>query len=110
MAAIYWEVNDPVNGFEVRSRALTFQVRIVVQTLKYFLVVKYFQVLLYTITAFLGLFLIVARRKLSIFGCAELGGPTGSKYFSAGFLFFLWLVFIVFNSLRAYGVIESPLP
>ena len=68
------------------------------------------QVLLYTITAFLGLFLLVLRRKLSMFGCAELGGPTVSKYLSAGFLFALWLVFIVFNTLRAYGVIESPLP
>ena len=67
-----------------------------------------FQILLYTIVSFVGLTLICFRRKLTFFGKAELGGPTVPKYISAGFLFSLWLVFIVVSCLRAYGVIESP--
>ena len=67
-----------------------------------------FQILLYTIVAFLGLTLICIRRKSSFFCNAELGGPTVPKYISATFLFLLWVAFIVISCLRAYGLIESP--
>ena len=65
--------------------------------------------LLYTVVAVLGLGLIVARRRLTVFGKAELGGETGMKYLSGFILFFLWVTFITLNSLNAYGVIKNPL-
>ena len=61
---------------------------------------------IYAISAFLGLGLICLRRNLAFFGRAELGGPTGPKYLSAVILFSLWVAFIIINILRAYDYIN----
>ena len=108
VASIYWEYYDPVQGFEVGSRAIIFQVSLPLCLFKHDQC-TYFpccQVVIYAISAFLGLGLICLRRNLAFFGRAELGGPTGPKYFSAVILFSLWLAFIIINILRAYDYIN----
>ena len=90
VASIYWEVNNPLVGFQVPSGGLSFQV------------------VIYTICSVTGLTLIVMRRKMDLFGRAELGGVTSMKYVSAGILFGLWVLFIILNSLNAYGIIKNP--
>nr|KAG5714622.1 hypothetical protein BaRGS_000110 [Batillaria attramentaria] len=62
-----------------------------------------FSVTLYVISAVLAICLLLARRYLGIFGKAELGGPTGTKWMSAIFLGTLWLFYVVLSSLQAYG-------
>ena len=64
---------------------------------------------MYLIVAVLGLSLIMARRYLSVFGEAELGGPTVPKYWSAGAMAVLYIVFLGAISLNAYDVLPNPL-
>jgi len=49
------------------------------------------------------LFAILLLRRILIGG--ELGGPTVSKYISAGFCVLLWLVYIVLCTMKAYRFI-----
>jgi len=67
-----------------------------------------FSVMLYTITALTAITLLMIRRKLSVFGNAELGGPVGAKYVSGAILVLLWCLYVILSSLQAYGKIESP--
>jgi len=48
-------------------------------------------------------FIILVTRRLVIGG--ELGGPAWSARLSAAMLVALWLVYVVFSSLKAYGQI-----
>jgi hypothetical protein len=48
-------------------------------------------------------FMILIARRFIIGG--ELGGPKTSAYFSAFILFSLWVIYILFSSLKAYGII-----
>jgi solute carrier family 8 (sodium/calcium exchanger) len=67
-----------------------------------------FSVMLYSIAACIGIALFMVRRNMSLFGNAELGGPTGPKYASAFFLVGLWCTYILLASLQAYGYITAP--
>jgi hypothetical protein len=46
-------------------------------------------------------FIILGVRRFAVGG--ELGGPPFSKYLSAVMLVCLWLIYIIFSSLKAYG-------
>jgi|TARA_B110000503_G_C6977111_1_gene341638 magnesium/proton exchanger len=61
-----------------------------------------FSVMLFLITSVICFAVLIARRK--IIG-GELGGPRTSAYASAAFMFSLWLIYIIFSSLKAYGAI-----
>jgi solute carrier family 8 (sodium/calcium exchanger) len=65
--------------------------------------------LAFSVALFLGTsslcFLILGLRRATLGG--ELGGPKGVKYLSSFILFLLWVTYVVFSSLRAYGVIEG---
>jgi hypothetical protein len=63
---------------------------------------------MYMIVAITGLAIIVARRYMTYFGKAELGGPTGAKYLSSGALFLLYFLFLAIISLNSYGLITNP--
>lgn len=63
-----------------------------------------FSVMLFLITS-LTCFLVLGLRRALIGG--ELGGPKVLKYITAVFLVSLWLVYVVFSSLRAYDIIEG---
>ncbi|KAL1129071.1 hypothetical protein AAG570_013603 [Ranatra chinensis] len=65
-----------------------------------------FSVLLYSIAAVLAMTLILARRNLSFFGKAEIGGPAIGKYFSASFLITLWILYIILSYLQIAGHIK----
>lgn len=61
-----------------------------------------FSVTIYTVFSLISIALLFARRYLPIFGRAELGGPTLSKWLSAIFLVFLWFFYILLSSLQAH--------
>ena len=61
-----------------------------------------FSVMLFLLTSVLCFIILVARRF--IIG-GELGGPKVSAYLSAALLFSLWVVYIVFSTLKAYSII-----
>jgi len=65
-----------------------------------------FSVLIYSIVAFAALALFLLRRYLSVFGKAELGGPTISKWICGIFLVILWFVYVILSTLRAYNYIS----
>lgn len=67
-----------------------------------------FSVLLYSIAAILAIALLMLRRKLAIFGNAELGGTVGPKYVSGAILVVLWFSYVLLSSLQAYGKITAP--
>jgi len=67
-----------------------------------------FSVLLYSITAILAICLLMLRRKLSLFGQAELGGAVGPKYVSGAILVLLWFTYVLMSSLQAYEQISAP--
>lgn len=50
-------------------------------------------------------FMILGLRRATLGG--ELGGPPGTRYLSAFICVTLWLIYVFFSSLRAYGVIEG---
>ena len=64
--------------------------------------------MMYMIVAVCSLAIIVARRYFNMFGKAELGGPTTSKYISTTALVSLYGLFLVVISLKAYGIIANP--
>ncbi|KAF4518915.1 hypothetical protein B566_EDAN006753 [Ephemera danica] len=64
-----------------------------------------FSVMVFTLVAILAIIVLILRRKLTLFGKAELGGPFWPKMFSVGFLISLWLLYIVLSSLQAYKII-----
>ena len=84
-------LQNPEKGFEVNAGTLSFSV------------------IVYTTCAIAAVALLMVRRFLPIFGKAELGGPRVTKYISAGFFLFLWLLYIVLSILQCYGYITSPL-
>ncbi|KAK2711298.1 hypothetical protein QYM36_012474 [Artemia franciscana] len=66
-----------------------------------------FGVVVFTVFAILTITLLVSRRKLNIFGRAELGGPKVTKYISCSILFLLWIIYILLSSFLAYGYIPG---
>jgi hypothetical protein len=58
--------------------------------------------MLFLITSIICFLILIARRK--IIG-GELGGPKASAYGSAFCMFLLWLIYVIFSSLKAYGAI-----
>jgi solute carrier family 8 (sodium/calcium exchanger) len=90
IATIYHAINNPERGFIVEAGAVTFSVFV------------------YTVCAVLGLGLIIMRRFLPAFGCAELGGNNALKYASSIFLVILWVVYVVMSALQSYEYISSP--
>ncbi|XP_075224296.1 sodium/calcium exchanger Calx-like isoform X1 [Lycorma delicatula] len=66
-----------------------------------------FSVLMYTIAALIAMALLLLRRNLTIFGKAELGGPRGTAFLSAGILIILWILYIVLSCLQISGTIEA---
>ena len=65
-----------------------------------------FSVAIFTVCCVICLVVLIMRRYLSVFGRGELGGPTVSKYLTAGFFLFLWLLYILLSSLQAYDHIK----
>ncbi|XP_014250861.1 sodium/calcium exchanger 2-like isoform X2 [Cimex lectularius] len=65
-----------------------------------------FSVLLYSICAIIAFVLLLARRNLSFFGKAEIGGPAAGRYTSAGLLISLWVTYIVLSYLQIHGTIK----
>jgi len=90
MASIYHAYMKTEGGFKVKDEALGFSV------------------LLYSITAILAIILLMLRRKLNIFGNAELGGTVTPKYVSGIILVLLWFSYVLLSSLQAYGKITAP--
>jgi len=60
-----------------------------------------FSVILFLSTSLIC-FAVLVIRRFAIGG--ELGGPKSSAYASAGFLVFLWLIYVVMSSLVTYKV------
>lgn len=88
IASIYWAIKEPETGFVVEAGALGFSVT------------------LYTICALIAIIFLIARRYLSLFGKAELGGNVVMKYVSGGFFILLWVLYVVLASLKAYDYIS----
>lgn len=47
------------------------------------------------------------RRRLALFGNAELGGVSNMKYVTGAFFISLWFFYIIISSLVSYDVIEA---
>lgn len=90
IASIYHEIYNPERGFQVEAGTLSFSV------------------IVYTCCAITAVIVFMARRFLSFAGNAELGGPNVTKYLSALFFIFLWLLYVVLSVLQSYGHINSP--
>ena len=60
-------------------------------------------VIVFTVCALVTIFLILVRRRM---GNEELGGAQTFKYACAGFLVFLWLVYVVVSCFATYGFIS----
>lgn len=63
-----------------------------------------FSVMLFLITSCIC-FIILGLRRATLGG--ELGGPAVVRYLSSFILFLLWVIYVFFSSLRAYGVIDG---
>ena len=61
-----------------------------------------FSVMLFLLTSICCFIILIARRL--VFG-GELGGPKVSAYLSAAVLVALWVIYILFSSLKAYALI-----
>ncbi|XP_029586784.1 sodium/calcium exchanger 3-like isoform X2 [Salmo trutta] len=85
IAAIYWHMQG--KQFVVEAGSLAFSVT------------------LYTIFAFLGVSVLLYRRRAHIGG--ELGGPRGHRLATSAFFFSLWFLYIFFSSMEAYCHIEG---
>lgn len=85
VATLYWQIKG--QPFVVEAGSLAFSV------------------LVFTVVGLTCLGLLFARRYLSFFGKGELGGPTLQKYFTSGFMTFLWLLYITLSALQAYEYI-----
>nr|XP_023399817.1 sodium/calcium exchanger 2 [Loxodonta africana] len=80
VAAVYWAAQG--RSFEVRTGTLAFSVT------------------LFTVFAFVGIAVLLYRRRPHIGG--ELGGPRGPKLATTALFLGLWLLYILFASLEAY--------
>ncbi|KAM7057551.1 sodium/calcium exchanger 2 isoform 3-T3 [Molossus nigricans] len=80
VAAVYWAVQG--RPFEVRTGTLAFSVT------------------LFTVFAFVGIAVLLYRRRPHIGG--ELGGPRGPKIATTALFLGLWFLYILFASLEAY--------
>lgn len=80
VAAVYWAVQG--RPFEVRAGTLAFSVT------------------LFTVFAFVGIAVLLYRRRPHIGG--ELGGPRGPKLATTALFLGLWFLYILFSSLEAY--------
>lgn len=63
-----------------------------------------FSVLLFLITS-LTCFFVLGLRRVMLGG--ELGGPPGLRKITAAFLGTLWVIYVIFSSLKAYDIIEG---
>lgn len=63
-----------------------------------------FSVMLFLITSVLC-FMVLGVRRYALGG--ELGGPKGSRYFSAFLCVSLWVIYTTFSTLKAYNVING---
>ncbi|KAM9224351.1 sodium/calcium exchanger 2 isoform 3-T3 [Dugong dugon] len=80
VAAVYWAAQG--RSFEVRTGTLAFSVT------------------LFTVFAFVGIAVLLYRRRPHIGG--ELGGPRGPKLATTALFLGLWFLYILFASLEAY--------
>ncbi|XP_046660345.1 sodium/calcium exchanger 3-like isoform X1 [Homalodisca vitripennis] len=64
-----------------------------------------FSVLMYSIAAIVAVCLLVLRRNLAVFGKAEIGGPSSTRYLSVFILVLLWVLYITLSCLHTYGII-----
>jgi solute carrier family 8 (sodium/calcium exchanger) len=55
--------------------------------------------------ALVAIAVMVMRRHKAVGG--ELGGPKKYKYLTSGFLFLLWVFYVIMSSLEAYGVVQG---
>lgn len=62
-------------------------------------------VVTYSICAVICIALLMVRRNSKFMGRAELGGPSGPKYFSGAFLIVLWFIYVLISSLVSYEII-----
>lgn len=62
-----------------------------------------FSVTLYSIVSLLAVALLVLRRQFSLFGRAELGGPTLTRYVTALILVMLWFTYVSLSAMQSYG-------
>lgn len=60
---------------------------------------------LFCVEALVTVVVLLARRSKHVGG--ELGGPTGLKYLTSGFLFFLWVFYLLMSTLEVYHVIQG---
>ena len=67
-----------------------------------------FSVALYTITAILGIMILMARRYIGFLGKAELGGPVLWKWVTFVLLIGMWMMYVLLSSLQVYGHINPP--
>lgn len=63
-----------------------------------------FSVMLFLMTS-LTCFLVLGVRRC-VYG-GELGGPPGTRLLSSIFLFCLWLVYVTFSTMKAYGAFQD---
>ena len=87
IAAIYWQIKS--QPFEVPPGSLAFSVT------------------LFTVCALICLSLLLLRRKMAVFGEAELGGPKTTKIACFGACVSLWFLYVLFSSLQSYGIIAG---
>ena len=64
-------------------------------------------VIIYAICATICLSFLVLRRRLPVFGKAELGGPGKAKYVTGVFFISLWFLYVIISSLVTYDVIDA---
>ena len=88
VAAIYHEIKGTTGGFQVDPGTLGFSVTV------------------FCILAVVCIGTLFVRRFIKSIG-GELGGPTGSKWATGAFFFFLWIIYILLSSLVSYCVIEG---
>jgi len=62
----------------------------------------------YSGVALAAVVLLILRRYLSIFGKAELGGPTIPRVLCSLVFLGLWLIYIALSGLETYKVIKYP--
>lgn len=87
LAASYWEAKDTT--FEYKAGSLGFSV------------------VIYLSVAFVAIAILFIRRKIKIFGNAELGGPVKTKWITGIIIFMLWIFYIVISSLESYSIVKG---
>ena len=66
-----------------------------------------FSVVIYLSCAFVAILILFIRRRMTLFGKAELGGPTKTKWITGFIILILWLFYIIISSLEAYGIVKG---